>query len=90
MKTYEQWLESGKSIKDFLHVGDIVDEDLKMYFLEVLFPACMSDHYIQIGEPTCYNRQGKPLFDTLNFQDNHWVYIGLQTTPQGELNLYIS
>jgi len=90
MKTYEQWLESGKLLNDFLQVGDAVDEDLKMYFLEVLFPACMSDHYIQIGEPTDYNAQGEPTFETLKFKDNCWVYMGPLPTPKGELNLYIS
>ena len=80
-KTHKAWTGSGIDLGDFLQVGDTVDEEFQMYFLEVLFPACMSKRYIQIGEPFTHNNQGQPMFETLQLKNNEWTYTGIHPTP---------
>lgn len=80
MKTYQDWMKSGKDLHDFLQVGDVVDEEMYFYFLEVLPPACMSSQCIQIGEPYSHD-EGGPLFDTLEKQNGQWVYAGHKNIP---------
>ena len=90
MKTFQQWQESDKHILgEFLQIGDEVDEEMKIYFLEVLFPACMSSKCIQIGEPSRHDQKtGRPMFETLEKRGESWIYTGVKLTPSGETCLY--
>ena len=87
MKTYEQWQESGQVLGEFLQIGDVVDEELQMYFLEVLPPACWSRRCIQLGEPARSDENGRPMFETLEKKGKDWVYAGVKAFPKGEKSL---
>lgn len=90
MKTKEQWDNSGQTLEEFLVVGDEVDDAMADYFTGVLFPACMSNRVIQIGEPYTHNSKGQPMFETLCKGENspNWIYAGIMVTPHGEECLY--
>lgn len=75
MKTLDGWEESGLLLDEYLQVGDIVDEELQLYFLEVLPPATMTDRCIQIGEPSALV-DGAYTYDTLKKTKDGWVYCG--------------
>ena len=88
MKTKTQWDKSKQNLSDFLQVGDVVDEEMKDYFIEVLPPACMSSRCIQIGEPFTHNAKG-PMFETLIRGPDGWTYAGILNTPKNEKCLYV-
>lgn len=81
MKTYQEWMKSHKNLSEFLQVGDVVDEEMYFYFLEVLPPACMSSRCVQIGEPYSHD-EGGPLYDTLIKKNDQWIYAGHRNTPK--------
>jgi hypothetical protein len=86
VKTNAQWSASGKCLEEFLEVGDLVDDELRMYFIEVLPPACMSRRCIQIGEPVRHDPStGEPMFETLLRVVEGWKYAGVCVTPNGEV-----
>lgn len=88
MKTYEQWQESGENLGEFLQVGDVVDEELQIYFLEVLPPACWSRDCIQIGEPSKADPvTGANMFETLEKKGDSWIYAGVKVFPVGTKSL---
>ena len=76
MKTMKQWKESKLSLEKFLQIGDKVDEELRLYFIEVLPPASWTNDCIQIGEPYDCNANGQDTYLTLHFKSNGWVYVG--------------
>jgi hypothetical protein len=77
MKTMQQWNESNLELSKFLKIGDIVDQDIADYFIEVLPPTTMNSSIIQIGEPYDHNGEnGRARYDTLQKKDGQWVYIG--------------
>lgn len=88
MKTYQDWCKSGKDLSKFLQIGDVVDEEMYYYFIEVLPPACMSNRCVQIGEPYSHDAGG-PVFDTLEKKNGNWIYTGYKNTPKGETCLYM-
>ena len=51
MKTLKGWEESGKNWDDFCKPGELVDEDVYWYFLNILPPRNMGAGYLQVGEP---------------------------------------
>lgn len=51
IKTLKGWEESGKNWDDFCKPGDLVDEDVYWYFLNILPPRNMGAGYLQVGEP---------------------------------------
>lgn len=75
IKTYDQWSESKQDLSKFLQIGDIVDEDMVDYFINVLPPACMSGGVVQIGEPSNHV-EGKATYETLKKTSEGWVYAG--------------
>ena len=88
MKTFKQWGETCETLDKFLQIGDIVDEEMKMYFLEVLPPACWSSDCIQIGEPSRGDPiTGEHMFETLEKIDGNWVYAGVKVFPKGAKSL---
>jgi hypothetical protein len=72
IKTYENWKGS---LSDYLQVGDLIDEELKDHFINVLPPACFSPICIQIGEPYS-SINGKSTFSTLARVSEGWEYRG--------------
>jgi hypothetical protein len=75
MKTREQWGQSHLSLNQFLQVGDLVDEAMADYFLEVLPPATQNSNLIQVGEPHS-DVNGRPTFPTLKKTAAGWQYCG--------------
>ena len=76
MKTYSAWGESRQSLDHFLLIGDVVDEEMADYFINVLPPVSMSGHLIQIGEPV-NDVAGRPTYATLRRDSTgQWVYAG--------------
>lgn len=84
MKTKKDWDKSGKNLQTFLQVGDLVDDEMVDYFIEVLPPACMSPQCLQIGEPFDYDEHGCLMFSTLICTAEGWQYAGEIVTPDGE------
>ena len=52
IKKLKDWEESGKSWDDFCNPGDLVDEDVYWYFLNVLPPRNMEANLIRRQEDT--------------------------------------
>lgn len=82
MKTRKGWQRSGQRLGEYLNVGDIVDEELEMYFGEVLPPTTSSNTVIQIGEAYDSDHRGLPRFATLEKIEGNWVYKGNRTKPE--------
>ena len=76
MKTLKQWKESKLSLDRFLQVDDVVDEELRSYFIEVIPPASCTSDCIQMGEPYDSNERGQDTYLTLHRKSHGWVYVG--------------
>ena len=85
IKTLKGWNEfaerTGKySWYDYARIGDIVDEAVIDYFINLLPPRAMSSNYLQIGEPFSHrydlDRRLRPLFATFAKMDGQWRYYG--------------
>lgn len=76
MKTYAEWADSRLPLDKFLSVGDVVDEQIVNYFVDVMPPAYMSSWLIQIGEPNAHV-DGKATFATISKSSPEgWVFKG--------------
>ena len=82
VKTLVGWNGSKKNLGEYLNVGDPVDKELEMYFLEVLPPATWTSAVIQIGEPYDHDENNRPRFSTLEKCGENWVYMGNKTLPK--------
>jgi hypothetical protein len=89
IKTKKGWQESKQDLSQYLQPGDIVDEDMFDYFLEVMPPTCQSDRCLQIGEPFTHDDKGRPMFSTLEKINGQWTYTGIKVTFESEKCLYI-
>lgn len=72
MKTYADWKGN---LYDYLQIGDIVDEEMVEYFIDVLPPACFNSSCIQMGEPYSHI-DGNATYATLKKVDGEWVFAG--------------
>ena len=73
LRTHATWGDGYK----WPSVGDAVDDEWYMYFLEVLPPATMVADLIQIGEPHDHRgANGAARFDTIQKFDAQWIYTG--------------
>ncbi|RJX40956.1 hypothetical protein D3P09_02760 [Paenibacillus pinisoli] len=72
LKRYADWKGS---LKDFLQIGDEVDEDIVNHFLNVLPPVSWSSTLLQMGEPYSHVG-GRPTFATLKRDGGRWFYAG--------------
>ena len=79
MKTKEAWDQSRQDLGTFLTVGDIVDEEMFYYFVEVLPPATLTQARVQIGEPDNHDERGYPRYQTLDKLNGQWTYTGVKT-----------
>lgn len=75
VKTMDGWRESRSDLDTYLQAGDLVDEDMHDYFLDVLPPAYWSDRILQIGEPVSHGEKGAT-FATLQRTGDGWRYCG--------------
>lgn len=78
-KSYEEWLDSKKCFADFVQEGDIVDNDMVDYFIEVLPPITWNSNVIQMGECYDFDGNGKRRYLTLEKKDGEWIYTGIKT-----------
>ncbi len=85
IKTLKGWNEfaeqTGKySWYDYARVGDIVDEVVVDYFMNLLPPRAMSSNYLQVGEAFSHrydiDRRLKATFMTFARSNNVWRYYG--------------
>lgn len=86
MKKYSDW---HGSLSEYLQVGNLVDEEMVKYFINVLPPVTMNGSIIQMGEP--YNHvNGKPIYHTLHRTPEGWHYDGCchRGKTQDLLNLW--
>jgi hypothetical protein len=72
MKRYANWKGS---LNDFLEVGDLVDEEMMEYFINVLPPETFTSSCIQIGEPYSFVA-GAETYSTLKWTYDGWMYCG--------------
>jgi hypothetical protein len=72
VKTYADWKGD---LGSYLNIGDIVDEEMFNYFLNVLPPACWTSRILQIGEPNSHVN-GKATYSTLEKTSDGWVFRG--------------
>lgn len=72
VKTYENW---EGNLDDYLQIGDLVDEEMYEYFLNVLPPAYDTSYILQVGE-ACDHIDGKATYDTLVCTLDGWEYRG--------------
>lgn len=83
LKTIEDWQNSGcRTWDEYCKPGDLVDQEVADYFLNILPPRTMKREYFQVGEPHSYARNpetGKPS-DTyatfLRYGKGIWQYRG--------------
>lgn len=82
IKTLKGWEESEKNWDDFCKPGELVDEDIYGYFLNILPPRNMGAGYLQVGEPHDSRpnpRTGKYMMTYTTFtkvEDKVWRYCG--------------
>jgi len=72
MKTYENWNEP---LNEYLQIGDIVDEEMADYFVEVLPPVTFTNSIVQIGEAYSHIN-GRATYNTLVNSNEGWMYCG--------------
>lgn len=77
VKTYENWKGS---FSEYLNIGDLVDQEMVDYAINVLSPATMNYNMIQIGEPYSHredkDRNWKATYATYVRTDEGWTYAG--------------
>lgn len=78
IKTMQEWEDSRKSFTSFCQVGDLVDEEIVDYFINVLPPVTWNGSLVQCGEP--YNHGGNP-------KTGRWeaMYITFAKNDSGQL-----
>jgi hypothetical protein len=84
MKTKQEWIESRKDLSGFLKINDEVDEEIADYFLCVLPPVYYNNSIIQIGEIYDFDKNGKPVYFTIQKVEEKWFYRG--TCRKGEVS----
>lgn len=82
IKTLEGWYKSNtKTIEEYLKVGDKVDLDMYVHFLNILPPRTDYSNYLQVGGVCNHlpDKEGKlrPTFLTFSKDvDNDWIFNG--------------
>ncbi|MEO2202323.1 hypothetical protein ABGV42_01050 [Paenibacillus pabuli] len=75
MKTYNEWMESQINFDKFVNVGETVDEEFVMYFVNILPPHWNGETYVQVGSPAD-SVNGLNTFTTFIKENGVWTYIG--------------
>lgn len=82
MKTFQEFKKSGKTLSEYLLLGDEVDKEMVRYFINVYTPAqTATSRLVQMagGHLKYRNKHGKMerIFATLRKNGGHWYYAGL-------------
>lgn len=72
IKTYKNWKGN---LDEYLEIGDIVDNAMVEYFINVLPPVTMNKNMIQMGETYSYV-DGKKIYSTLIKKQDKWIFAG--------------
>ena len=84
MKTLEGWFASdANTLDDYLRVGDVVDEEMVQYFVDLLPPATFTSRCVQIGEPNDHTDDGHALYGTFEVLGGNWTWQGNKVKRQG-------
>lgn len=75
IKTYQKWENSGKNFDAFINPMDEVDEEMFMYFLEVLSPQFQIRNIFQSCESVCED-QGCAFYGTFQQIGERYFYLG--------------
>lgn len=81
-KTYNGWSNSGScTFDDYVNVGDSVDEEIVLNFLELLPPASNREGYMQVGEPHSSEfdenkSEYRSTYMTFQKEGDTWYYKG--------------
>ena len=78
MKTLDEWMEKEQNFKDYVEVGDEVDEAMVDHFMNILPPRSMSYGYLQAGEP----------YDHMVDKDGKWKGVYLTFCKEGDKWIY--
>jgi hypothetical protein len=73
MKTYAAW---EGSLTRYLQPGDVIDDELVKYLINVVPPITFTSTIVQMGEPYSTNEQGRYTYLTIEKQDGQWTYAG--------------
>lgn len=75
LRTMYGWNQSKVSFHQYAFPGDEVEEEMAIYFSEVVPPETCNENLIQVGEP--YDHvDGQPTFSTFEKTDGRWYYRG--------------
>jgi hypothetical protein len=74
-KPYAKWKNN---FSEYVNVGDVVDEAMFDYWLNVLPPLSWSRDYLQSSEPYSHTVEGKATYTTFGKEPHtgHWTYLG--------------
>jgi hypothetical protein len=72
IKRFKDW---EGNLDEYLQVGDLVDDDMYWYFVNVLPPASMNSYIVQIGEPNDHI-DGRATYATLKYTPAGWMWVG--------------
>ena len=77
-RSFAQWqLTSDEDLGAYLKPGDVVDDEMADYLLNVVFPACMREGFVQCGEPNHHGLDGKARYATVQREGAlGWVFTG--------------
>lgn len=76
IKTYKGWINSdADTIDKYLNPGDLVDEEMYNYFLNILPPLVLDKYYLQVGG-ACDYVSGNYTYVTFIFENGNWIYKG--------------
>lgn len=73
---FKRYKDCNKPFTEYLQVGDIVDDEIAQYFIEVLPPVTMQFDLIQMGEPYSHV-ECKATYLTLGRTSLGWQYKGI-------------
>jgi hypothetical protein len=77
IKTFANWKNG---LTQYLKIGDLVDEEMVNYFIDVLPPATFNSNLIQIGEPYSHEKDSngnyRATYSTLKNTCEGWEYCG--------------
>lgn len=82
IKTLEEWQKSTEEVfDDFCKVGEMVDQSIIDYFINLLPPICLKENYVQAGGVYVHtvdkdNNSFKPTYTTFEKEDENWIYRG--------------
>jgi hypothetical protein len=76
MKTLAGWNASDcGSLRGYLEIGDLVDDEMYYYFLGVVPPLVNTSEMLQVNEP-CDHVNGRATYLTFVRKNDAWTFAG--------------